>query len=209
MSKTNKDAIQTRIEKVAEHTTSGGHLGGTDFGQSADAKTTSTVTTGGDKARANDGSRGSSFQDDEGTEDADDSDQGLASGLGPAQSRDIDNPEHDQISASQTDDRKDEFPPFNDPAFSADRPGSPVQEAAVHYRSPPKDTQYAGHPDFSQDAAANEPPRGFGNSEPADDVDEETRHSDGVNPPTPSSQQTSGAGPAIARHSKDASKLDT
>lgn len=57
MTKTNKEEIQKRIEKVAEHTTSGAHLGGTHFGQSADAKTTSTNPKSGDKARANDGKR--------------------------------------------------------------------------------------------------------------------------------------------------------
>ena len=56
MSKTDKKQIQERIEKVVEHTTSGGHLGGTDFGQSADAKTTTSVKKG-DKARPNDGRR--------------------------------------------------------------------------------------------------------------------------------------------------------
>lgn len=35
---------------------------------------------------------------------------------------------------------------------------------------------------FSQDAASNDPPDGIGNSEPLDDVDEKTRHSDGRNP---------------------------
>jgi hypothetical protein len=54
MSKTDKEAIRKRIEKVAEHTTSGSHLGGTDFGQSADAKTTHQKKKG-DKARSNDG----------------------------------------------------------------------------------------------------------------------------------------------------------
>lgn len=51
---------------------------------------------------------------------------------------------------------------------------------------PPRDRgdeEFAGHPDFSQDAAKNDPPKGIGNSEPVDDVDEKTRHSDGVNPP--------------------------
>lgn len=76
-------------------------------------------------------------------------------------------------------------------------------------QSAPRDTEFAGHPDFSQDAAANKPPRGTGNSEPVDDADEETRHSNGVNKATTdqkhsSGHRTSGAGPALARHSKDA-----
>jgi hypothetical protein len=46
----------------------------------------------------------------------------------------------------------------------------------------PKDTQYEGHPEFSQDAAGNTPPKGLGNSEPDDDFDDKTRQSDGANP---------------------------
>ncbi|MFC5385184.1 hypothetical protein ACFPLB_04290 [Aquamicrobium segne] len=56
MSKSDKEKIQKRIEKVVEHTSGGGHLGGTNYGQSADAKTTSSVDKQGDKARPNDGS---------------------------------------------------------------------------------------------------------------------------------------------------------
>jgi hypothetical protein len=56
MSKTDKKEIQERIEKVVEHTTSGAHLGGTDFGQSADAKTTTSIKKGG-KARSSDGGK--------------------------------------------------------------------------------------------------------------------------------------------------------
>jgi hypothetical protein len=58
--------------------------------------------------------------------------------------------------------------------------------------------------EFSREAAGNRPPEGFGNSESVDDVNEKTRHSDGVDPAHPSPQQESGAGPAMARHSKDA-----
>jgi hypothetical protein len=43
-------------DKSTEHTSAGGHLGGTYFGQSPDAKTTSTVKDAGRKARPNDGS---------------------------------------------------------------------------------------------------------------------------------------------------------
>ncbi|CAG1015906.1 MAG: hypothetical protein F9K19_12935 [Rhizobiaceae bacterium] len=58
--------------------------------------------------------------------------------------------------------------------------------------------------EFSREAAGNRPPEGFGNSESVDDVKDRTRHSDGVDPAHPSPQQVSGAGPAMARHSKDA-----
>lgn len=63
--------------------------------------------------------------------------------------------------------------------------------------------------EFSQSAAENKKPRyGMGLTEPTDDVNEKTRHSDGVNPrhptPSPATQKTSGVGPAIAEHSKDA-----
>ena len=62
----------------------------------------------------------------------------------------------------------------------------------------------------SQGAATNKKPAGgIGLTEPLDDVDEKTRHSDGQNPsrrstPSPATEKVSGAGPAIAEHSKDA-----
>lgn len=87
------------------------------------------------------------------------------------------------------------FPPFDDPAFASGAPGEvllnpmrsgPIAEVEARNeeqaRMAPKDTEYAGHPDFSQDAAGNKPPRGIGNSEPLNDVEEETRHSEGVEP---------------------------
>lgn len=75
------------------------------------------------------------------------------------------------------------FPPFDDPAFSAE-PAEPPPVDPKHHHVPPKDTEYAGHPDFSQDAATNKrPPGEFGNSEPIDEVNEKTHHSDGQNPP--------------------------
>jgi hypothetical protein len=77
-------------------------------------------------------------------------------------------------------------------------------EARVPAEPAPEDTRYAGHPEFAQDAASNKRPEGIGNSEPVDDNDERTRHSDGMNPPRPSTPQpTSGAAQALARHSKD------
>lgn len=87
------------------------------------------------------------------------------------------------------------FPPFDDPAFASGAPGetliNPMRSGPIaeveqrneeQARMAPKDTEYAGHPEFSQDAAANKPPRGIGNSEPLDDVDEKTRHSEGIDP---------------------------
>ena len=56
MSKSDAQDIQQRAEKQVEKTTAGGHLGGTKFGQEADAKTTTTREAGGGKARPNDGS---------------------------------------------------------------------------------------------------------------------------------------------------------
>src|SRR5690606_4255243 len=58
-----------------------------------------------------------------------------------------------------------ELPPYDDPAHSNKPAGSPVQKDAPVSPPPPKDTEYAGHPDFAQDAAANSPPDGIGNSE--------------------------------------------
>jgi len=66
------------------------------------------------------------------------------------------------------------------------------------------------HDDFSQDAAANRPPAGgVGLTESSNDVNGKTRHSDSQNPtkqstPSPATEKVSGAGPAIAEHSKDA-----
>ena len=63
---------------------------------------------------------------------------------------------------------------------------------------------------FSQDAATNKRPAdGMGLTEPVDEVNEKTRHSEGKNPPkrptpSPATEKVSGAGPAIAEHSKDA-----
>jgi hypothetical protein len=63
---------------------------------------------------------------------------------------------------------------------------------------------------FSQDAAANKKPAGgMGLTRPVGEVDDKTHQSDGQNPgrqatPSPAVQKTSGAGPAISEHSKDA-----
>jgi hypothetical protein len=139
--------------------------------------------------------------------------------------RDIVRPEP---SPFETDKRQpvEEFPRFDDPAASS-RPAQPaVSSPAPVSEPPPDDTRHTGHPDFSQDAALESPPENMGNAESVDDVDEQTRHSDGQNPPrsdhfsqeyrrdvritqsesepNPATQQVSGAGPAIAERSKDA-----
>ncbi|TPM40679.1 hypothetical protein [Mesorhizobium sp. B2-3-4] len=64
--------------------------------------------------------------------------------------------------------------------------------------------------DFSLDAAGNKPPAGgMGLTRPADQTNEETHQSEGQNTPGkatpgPATEKTSGAGPAILEHSKDA-----
>ena len=55
----------------------------------------------------------------------------------------------------------------------------------------------------------DEPKKPYGLTEPVDEVDEKTRLSDGQQPskmptPSPATEKVSGAGPAIAEHSKDA-----
>ncbi|TPK60672.1 hypothetical protein FJ930_28455 [Mesorhizobium sp. B2-4-15] len=63
---------------------------------------------------------------------------------------------------------------------------------------------------FSQDAAGNKKPAsGMGLTRPTGQVEDETHQSDGQNPrrqptPSPATEKTSGAGPSIAEHSKDA-----
>jgi len=50
------------------------------------------------------------------------------------------------------------LPPFTDPAFSS-KPASPaVRPDAPDRTAPPKDTEFAGHPDFSEEAAENRRP---------------------------------------------------
>jgi len=74
------------------------------------------------------------------------------------------------------------FPPFDDPAFSPQSAEPPPTEP--NGPNPPRDTEFAGHPEFSQDAAKNAPPAlGAGNSEPVDETTEKARHSEGVAPP--------------------------
>jgi hypothetical protein len=72
-------------------------------------------------------------------------------------------------------------------------------------RHPVEKTRPDDNEKFSQDAAANKvPPSRIGNSEPTNDFNEKTRHSEGQNAPRSASQKTSGAHPAIAARSKDA-----
>jgi hypothetical protein len=65
----------------------------------------------------------------------------------------------------------------------------------------------------SQDAAANRPPvHRPGNSPPPDETNEKTCQSGAKGPSTKSSLETrqhSGAGPALAEHSKDAKALES
>lgn len=73
----------------------------------------------------------------------------------------------------------------------------------------PAKTDADANEDFSQDAAENRKPKaGVGLTEPDGDVNEKTRHYDGQNPrrlaTSPAIEQVSGAGPAMAQHSKDA-----
>ncbi|MET3597184.1 MULTISPECIES: hypothetical protein [Mesorhizobium] len=64
--------------------------------------------------------------------------------------------------------------------------------------------------DFSQDAAGNErPPGGMGLTRSAGETEDKTRQSEGQNPPgrttpSPATEKSSGAGPAISERSKDA-----
>ena len=75
------------------------------------------------------------------------------------------------------------LPPFTDPAFSS-KPATPaVLPDAPNYPPPPKDTEFAGHPEFSEDAAKNEPPDGMGLTEPMDEGEGKTGKSEGVNVP--------------------------
>lgn len=72
-------------------------------------------------------------------------------------------------------------------------------------RHPVEKTQPDDTEKFSQDAAANKlPPSRVGNSEPIDDLNEKTRHSEGQNASSLVSPKTSGGRPAIAARSKDA-----
>lgn len=70
----------------------------------------------------------------------------------------VDNPAEDRDAAGEN---------LNDP----DRRtlGDAFDRKSALANPPATDPQYAGHPEFSQDAAANKPPRGIGNSEPVND----------------------------------------
>ncbi|TWG53541.1 hypothetical protein [Aminobacter sp. J44] len=106
----------------------------------------------------------------------------------------IDDPDHEPDAAGETNANPDRNS-LSDAVAMRNR-----EQAA----KAPEDTQYAGHEDFSQDAAGNKPPEGFGNSEPADDVDAKTRHSDGVNAEPASQQPLPGGGREKGHHDKDA-----
>lgn len=89
------------------------------------------------------------------------------------------NPQDNRAQPMQADGSAGEFPAYEQVRRSDD---DITPEASGETPSRPLDHTYDGHPEFSQEAAANKPPRGLGNSEPVDDVDAKTRHSDGVAP---------------------------
>ena len=77
-----------------------------------------------------------------------------------------------------------------------------ARKPAIKDRPDPND-------DFSQEAAANKKPAGgMGLTRPVGEVEDRTHQSDGQNrrhpTPSPSTEKTSGAGPAVAERSKDA-----
>lgn len=65
--------------------------------------------------------------------------------------------ERRQITEKPEPDRRPDtvFPPYDDPAFS--KKAADTAAGSSRRTDPPKDTQYAGHPEFSQDAALDEP----------------------------------------------------
>lgn len=77
------------------------------------------------------------------------------------------------------------LPPFTDPAFSPVPARPPVDCVPRDFTPPPKDTEFAGHPEFSEEAAGNKPPKGMGLGEPVDEVDGKTAKSEGVDGPIP------------------------
>ena len=75
-------------------------------------------------------------------------------------------------------------------------------------RAPKPGTSLRPHPIHTGDRA-DEPKEPYGLTEPDDDVDDKTRHSDGQQPSrqaasSPARGKISGAGPAVAEHSVDA-----
>ena len=75
------------------------------------------------------------------------------------------------------------FPPFDDPAYSSDPATPAVSADAPGYKSPPTDTEFAGHPEFSEDAAKNKLPEGAGLTEKINENASNTGKSEGVNVP--------------------------
>jgi hypothetical protein len=90
----------------------------------------------------------------------------------------LDDPEQDPDAAGETLDNS-----------NPQAPDTLTRRNEEQARKAPRDTEYAGHPEFSQDAAGNKPPKDIGNSEPTDDIEAKTRHSEGVNPAHPAPQQ--------------------
>ena len=87
--------------------------------------------------------------------------------------------------------------------MSADQPNK-RETGARKYPAASADTRR----ELSQDAALPKQKKPYGLTESAEDTEEKTRHSDGQNPsrstPSPATEKTSGAGPALSKHSKDA-----
>lgn len=104
--------------------------------------------------------------------------------------------------ASEAEDRRplEEFPPFDDPAFSskpAQPPRRPLEDAAA--------SNYVGHAEFTQNLAREAPRPDAAAAAALDDApasdDRAIIRRKNANPDT---QKTSGAGPALAERSKDA-----
>jgi len=78
---------------------------------------------------------------------------------------------------------EESFPPFDDPANSPAPAGPPAQPTARPSTAPSEDPIFAGHPDFSQDAASNKPPKGgMGLTRPLGETSKGTRQSDAQGP---------------------------
>ncbi|HEV2503777.1 MAG TPA: DUF2934 domain-containing protein [Mesorhizobium sp.] len=109
--------------------------------------------------------------------------------------RDIDQEDgriRDADAAGSEEDRRprEEFPPFDDPAFSPEPAQPPVQPEAPGSQTF-ENNRYTSHPEFSQTRAPEAGAEGY-------------RNRSLQATPSPATEKTSGAGPAIAERSKDA-----
>jgi hypothetical protein len=88
-------------------------------------------------------------------------------------------PEHSEDKAGP----QESFPPFDDPANSPAPAGPAAKPTARPSTAPSEDPIFAGHPDFSQDAASNKPPKdGMGLTRPLGETSEETGQSGAQGP---------------------------